>query len=153
MQVDTSLVGSSLPPLASNPHSIELAVDSVSSLGSHPMITRAKAGIFKTRHPVNLGVLRSSGLLSVLLTSTEPKGFKSTAKNPAWLAAMDEEVQALQQNGTWIWSLGLSTLTSWALNGCFALNIFRMDPSSVSRLALLLKVIVDPQFCPFSTCL
>ncbi|RVW80531.1 putative mitochondrial protein [Vitis vinifera] len=37
--------GSSLPPLASSPHSIELAVDSSSSLGSHPMITRAKAGI------------------------------------------------------------------------------------------------------------
>ncbi|RVW53059.1 Retrovirus-related Pol polyprotein from transposon RE1 [Vitis vinifera] len=39
------------------------------------------------------------------------------------------------------WSLGLSTPTSWALNGCFALNIFRMDPLSVSRLVLLLKVI------------
>ena len=38
------------------------------------------------------------------------------------------------------WFLALSTPTSWALNGCFALNIFRMDPSSVSRLALLLKV-------------
>ena len=102
VQVDTSLAGSFLPPLASSPHSIELATDSSSSLGSHPMITRAKAGIFKARHPANLGVLGSSGLLSALLASTEPKGFKSAAKNPAWLAAMDEEVQALQQNGTWI---------------------------------------------------
>ncbi|RVW73295.1 Retrovirus-related Pol polyprotein from transposon RE1 [Vitis vinifera] len=102
VQVDTSLAGSSLPPLASSPHSIEHAADSSSSLGSHPMITRAKAGIFKTRHPANLGVLGSSGLLSALLASTKPKGFKSAAKNPAWLAAMDEEVQALQQNGTWI---------------------------------------------------
>ncbi|RVW29453.1 Retrovirus-related Pol polyprotein from transposon RE1 [Vitis vinifera] len=102
VQVDTSLAGSSLPPLASSPHSIELADDSCSSLGSHPMITRAKAGIFKTGHPANLGVLGSSGLLSDLLASTEPKGFKFAAKNPAWLAAMDEEVQALQQNGTWI---------------------------------------------------
>ncbi|RVW78751.1 Retrovirus-related Pol polyprotein from transposon RE1 [Vitis vinifera] len=96
------LGGSSLPLLASSPHSIELADDSCSSLGSHPMITRAKAGIFKTRHPTNLGVLGSSGLLSDLLASTEPKGFKFAAKNPAWLAAMDEEIQALQQNGTWI---------------------------------------------------
>ncbi|RVW33283.1 Retrovirus-related Pol polyprotein from transposon RE1 [Vitis vinifera] len=102
VQVDTSLAGSSLPPLASSPHSIEHATDSSSSLGSHLMITRAKAGIFKTRHPANLGVLGSSGLLSSLLASTEPKGFKSAAKNPAWLVAMDEEVQALQQNGTWI---------------------------------------------------
>ena len=60
------------------------------------MITRAKAGIFKTRHPANLSVLGSSGLLSALLASIEPKGFKSAAKNPAWLAAVDEEVQALQ---------------------------------------------------------
>ncbi|RVW53058.1 Retrovirus-related Pol polyprotein from transposon RE1 [Vitis vinifera] len=51
------LGGSSLPPLASSPHSIEHAADSSSSLGSHPMITRAKAGIFKTRYPANLGVL------------------------------------------------------------------------------------------------
>uniref|UniRef100_A0A2N9I5H9 Integrase catalytic domain-containing protein n=1 Tax=Fagus sylvatica TaxID=28930 RepID=A0A2N9I5H9_FAGSY len=69
---------------------------------SHPMLTRAKAGIFKTRHPANLALLGSSGLLSALLASTEPKGFKSAAKNPAWLAAMDEEIQALQTNRTWI---------------------------------------------------
>ena len=56
------------------------------------MITRAKAGIFKTLHPVNLSVLGSSELLSTLLASTVPKGFKTAAKNPTWLAAMDEEV-------------------------------------------------------------
>ena len=83
MQVDTSLAGSSLPPSTSDPTSIELAVDSSPSLGSHPMITRAKAGIFKTRHPANLGISGSSGLLSTLLASIEPKGFKSAAKNPA----------------------------------------------------------------------
>ncbi|KAL6329721.1 hypothetical protein AAG906_035369 [Vitis piasezkii] len=32
------------------------------------------------------------------------------------------------------WFLGLSTPTSWALNRCFALNIFRMDLSSVPGL-------------------
>ena len=53
MQVDTSLAGSTLPPSTSNSTSIEPTVDS-SSLGTHPMITRAKAGMFKTRHPVNL---------------------------------------------------------------------------------------------------
>ncbi|XP_068663093.1 uncharacterized mitochondrial protein AtMg00810-like [Aristolochia californica] len=44
----------------------------------------------------------SSGLLSALLISTKPKEFKSAAKNPTWLAAMDEEVRALQNNRTWI---------------------------------------------------
>ena len=71
-------------------------------MGSHYMLTRAKASIFKTRHPANLVALGSSGLLSALLASIEPKGFKSAAKNPAWLAAMDEEIQALQTNLTWI---------------------------------------------------
>jgi hypothetical protein len=75
---------------------------SATSSGSHPMLTRAKVGIFKTRHPAHLSLVESSGLLSALLASTEPKGFKSVAKNPAWLAAMDEEIQALQSNHTWI---------------------------------------------------
>ena len=71
-------------------------------LGSHPMITQAKAGIFKIRHPANLGLVGSSGLFYALFASTEPKRFKSATKNPAWLVAMDEEVQALQNNRTWI---------------------------------------------------
>ena len=83
------------PPVASN-----VAPTPAPPLGSHPMLTRAKAGIFKTRHPANLSVLSSSGLLFALLASTEPKGFKSAVKNPAWLATMDEEVQALQHNRT-----------------------------------------------------
>ena len=66
------------------------------------MLTRAKAGIFKTRQLANLSVLSSSRLLSALLASPEPKGFKSASKNPAWLAAMDKEVQALQHNLTWV---------------------------------------------------
>ncbi|XP_022882253.1 uncharacterized protein LOC111399219 [Olea europaea var. sylvestris] len=66
------------------------------------MITRAKAGIFKTRHQANIGTLGYSGLLCALLISIEPKGFKSTEKNPVWLAATDEETQALQNNRTWI---------------------------------------------------
>ncbi|XP_075666058.1 uncharacterized protein LOC142635884 [Castanea sativa] len=88
-----SLVPTELPPAA------PVADPLVSS---HPMLTRAKAGIFKTRHPANLAFLGSSGLLSALLASNEPKGFKTAAKNPAWLATMDEEVQALQNNHTWI---------------------------------------------------
>ncbi|XP_068645125.1 uncharacterized protein [Aristolochia californica] len=91
--VDPSLPGSTvLPPAASVP---------AISLGSHPMVTRAKAGIFKPRHSADITFSGSAGLLSALLTSTEPKGFKSVAKNPAWLAAMDEEVRVLRENHTW----------------------------------------------------
>ena len=42
----------------------------------------------------------SYGLLFALLASSEPKGFKSATKNPAWVAAMDEQIRALQQNDT-----------------------------------------------------
>lgn len=31
----------------------------------------------------------------------EPKGFKSAAKHPGWIATIDEEIQALQKNHTW----------------------------------------------------
>ncbi|KAF5471807.1 hypothetical protein F2P56_008574 [Juglans regia] len=40
--------------------------------------------------------------MTALVASTEPIGFKSATKNPTWLAAMDEEVQALQTTRTWI---------------------------------------------------
>lgn len=47
----------------------------------HHMTTRARAGIFKPKHRVDLTFV-SSGLLSALFASKEPKGFKSAAKNP-----------------------------------------------------------------------
>ena len=68
----------------------------------HPKITRAKYGIFKTRHLANLGVLGSSGLLSAILASTEPRRFKSTTKNSAQFAVVDEKIRVLQQNDTQI---------------------------------------------------
>ncbi|CAI9758734.1 unnamed protein product [Fraxinus pennsylvanica] len=100
LQVPHSLAGPPSPLLDPRLPPVEAAIDRsapalpstpTSSLGSHPMITRAKAGIFRTRHLADLSILAPSGLLSDLLASTEPKGFKSAAKNPAWLAAMDEE--------------------------------------------------------------
>ena len=63
-------------------------------------------------------------------------------KNLAWVAAIDEEIRALQQMTLGLWFLALPTPTLWALNECFALNICLMDPSSVSRLVLLPKVIL-----------
>ena len=70
------------------------------------------SGIFKTRHPTNLGLLGSSGLLSALIASTEPKGFKYAAKNPAWVATMDEEIRALNKMILGLWFLALPTPTS-----------------------------------------
>ncbi|RVW36119.1 Retrovirus-related Pol polyprotein from transposon RE1 [Vitis vinifera] len=109
LQVNDSLIGPSLPHSDPSPTSLELTTELptpapivATPMASHPMITLAKAGIFKNRHPTNLALLGSSSLLSALLASTKPKGFKYVAKNLAWLAIMDEEVQALQTNRTWI---------------------------------------------------
>ena len=100
---DPSLQHSDPSPAAFMPTKLPpAALVATISMGSYHMLTRAKAGIFKTCHPANLAALGSFGLLSALLASIEPKGFKSAAKNPAWLAAMDEEIQALQTNRTWI---------------------------------------------------
>ena len=54
------------------------------------MITQAKVGILRTRHPTNLGILGSFELFSARLATTQPREFKSTAKSTAWLAAMDD---------------------------------------------------------------
>ena len=89
LHVNDSLTGPSLPHSDPSPTSLELTTElstpapvATALMASHPMITRAKAGIFKNRHMVNLALLGSFGLLSALLASTEPKGFKSVTKNP-----------------------------------------------------------------------
>nr|KAJ0187260.1 hypothetical protein LSAT_V11C900504720 [Lactuca sativa] len=66
------------------------------------MTTRAKAGIFKPRHQLDLAHTSSHALYSTLFAQKDPKGFKSAAKNPKWMLAMHEEMIALQQNDTWV---------------------------------------------------
>ena len=65
------------------------------------MITRGKAGVFKPRSHHALTILSSNQFFQALLVTKEPKGFKSAAKNPKWLSAMDDEILALKRNGTW----------------------------------------------------
>nr|GEU96075.1 putative zinc finger, CCHC-type [Tanacetum cinerariifolium] len=65
---------------------------------SHMMTTRSKTGIFKPRHIADLASFTTHPLHVALSSISEPKGFKTTAKNPQWMAAMNEELQALQQN-------------------------------------------------------
>lgn len=73
----------------------------VDDSNTHPMITRAKAEIFKPRHQANLVHTQTHSLYLALFTEHEPKGFKSASKDPKWLLAMHGEMQALHQNGTW----------------------------------------------------
>lgn len=67
----------------------------------HPMITRAKAGIFKPKHRVDLAHTSAHALYLALFASTDPKGFKSAAKHPHWVTAMHQEIEVLHRNNTW----------------------------------------------------
>ncbi|KAI3673709.1 hypothetical protein L6452_39837 [Arctium lappa] len=73
----------------------------VISDSAHPMITRSKVGTFKPKHRADLASLTTHSLRVALTSTTEPRGFKTAAKDPKWMAAMHEELQALQQNQNW----------------------------------------------------
>ncbi|KAH9667511.1 retrovirus-related pol polyprotein from transposon RE1 [Citrus sinensis] len=60
-----------------------------SSLPSHPMITRAKAGIFKPKSYL------------AATENLEPTSVKSALHDPKWFHAVNEEFDALQRNQTW----------------------------------------------------
>ncbi|KAI3500548.1 hypothetical protein L1887_36372 [Cichorium endivia] len=87
------------PPLPSSNPTDQPAATSAAS--AHPMITRSRDGIFKKKHFVDLASLGNSNLITSLLSTTVPKGFKSAAKHPHWLMAMEEEMSALRSNNTW----------------------------------------------------
>jgi hypothetical protein len=61
-------------------------------LNYRSMFTHVKASIFNTRYHANLTTLCSSNLITALLASTEPKGFKSAAKNPTRIVVTDKEI-------------------------------------------------------------
>ncbi|GKB20618.1 putative zinc finger, CCHC-type containing protein [Tanacetum coccineum] len=73
----------------------------VSATNIHHMTTRSRAEIFKTKHIADLAELSKSALHVALLSHKEPKGYKSTAKNSKWVAAMNNEMPALWSNNTW----------------------------------------------------
>ncbi|KAJ9555163.1 hypothetical protein OSB04_009777 [Centaurea solstitialis] len=83
----------------------------------HPMTTRSRTGSLKPRRILNLSAsaktppctryladfsaLTQHALHVALFSGTEPKGYKSAAKDPGWLSAMQEEIKALQMSHTW----------------------------------------------------
>ncbi|GKC49235.1 putative zinc finger, CCHC-type containing protein [Tanacetum coccineum] len=49
----------------------------------------------------DLAHVSSTPLHQALFATKDPKGYKSAANNPQWLAAMEEEMLALHSNKTW----------------------------------------------------
>ncbi|KAG6414359.1 hypothetical protein SASPL_127081 [Salvia splendens] len=64
----------------------------------HPMVTRARSGIYKRRYPDDLSY---TALLSALVASSQPRGIKSATKSPAWSSAMQEEINSIHAYDTW----------------------------------------------------
>ncbi|KAL6334726.1 hypothetical protein AAG906_021385 [Vitis piasezkii] len=71
-----------------------------------PLLHRSRPllenGIFKPRLYHAMHISSSSQLFQALLALKEPRGFKSAAKHPEWLSAMDDEIHALKKNDTWV---------------------------------------------------
>lgn len=106
---------------------------------SHPMVTRSKAGIFKPRNLVDLA---STALLSALTSTSELRGFKSAIKHPKCLSAMQEEIDALRVNDTWIWCLVLRTRTLLVQNGSSIQSFTLMGLLNDTRLNLWHRVLL-----------
>ncbi|KAD3337749.1 hypothetical protein E3N88_33269 [Mikania micrantha] len=51
-------------------------------ISGHPMITRAKAGIFRPKHQADFATLTTHALHVALTSATEPRGFKTASKDP-----------------------------------------------------------------------
>ncbi|GJU66920.1 uncharacterized mitochondrial protein-like protein [Tanacetum coccineum] len=89
----------SSPPLP--PPAPQQSLVSAPTSSSHPMITRAKAGIFKPRHLADLSQLNHLPLHSALYATTDPTSFKTAERDPKWVKAMKQELDALHKNNTW----------------------------------------------------
>lgn len=66
----------------------------------HHMNTHYKSIRIKKCYNLDFSCIAFHGLYVSLLSDHPPKRFKSTAKNPKWLAAMHEEMDALKHNNT-----------------------------------------------------
>jgi transposase InsO family protein len=91
--VQTTLA-SPLPPVNTNDPTIPTSATITNPTPplQHHMQTRSKHGIFKPK---------VSYAAHIDYTTTEPTSYTNASKHSQWCTAMDEEFQALQQQGTW----------------------------------------------------
>nr|GFB19471.1 ribonuclease H-like domain-containing protein [Tanacetum cinerariifolium] len=76
-----------------NSHTPILINNSSKSMPTHPMVTRAKAGIFK---------LLERMICHVTTTSTIPRSHVHALRDPNWKEVMLDEYNALITNETWV---------------------------------------------------
>ncbi|KAD6796557.1 hypothetical protein E3N88_07453 [Mikania micrantha] len=87
------------PSQPTTPPSSPIPPPSPPPIPTHPMITRAKSGIFKPQHRADLSI--NTPLHHALVAHTDPKTVKTAIKDPIWVNAMQQELHALSLNNTW----------------------------------------------------
>ena len=65
------------------------------------MHTRCKSDIFRPKHRVDHFITTTYQLHHVLFSSKEPRGFRTTSKDPSWSQAMHDELRALHDQEPW----------------------------------------------------
>ncbi|KAM2231636.1 hypothetical protein ACFX1S_015876 [Malus domestica] len=84
------------PAVSFGPDTLQVVLE-VPPLNLHPMQTRSKSGIIKTK--ALLATIQESACTDLSLI--EPTSYKTAMKDPTWLKAMQEEIDALHKQGTW----------------------------------------------------
>ncbi|GJR41475.1 ribonuclease H-like domain-containing protein [Tanacetum coccineum] len=81
------------PPIPDTNHTISHTNNPTQSVSMHPMVTRAKAGIFKPLECMNC---------HVTTTSRSTQSHVHALQDPNWKEAVLDEYNALITNGTWV---------------------------------------------------
>ena len=69
----------------------------IPDMNVHPMQTRSKSGVIRQKACFTASTNASVFDFSLI----EPTGYKVALKSPVWLAAMQEEIDALKSQDTW----------------------------------------------------
>ncbi|KAL6269518.1 hypothetical protein ACE6H2_026429 [Prunus campanulata] len=77
----------------------EISAPSIPSGNTHHMQTRAKSGISKQNPFPDYQCYHTT--IPVISAADEPSSYRMAAQSPAWVKAMQEELEALQMQGTW----------------------------------------------------
>ncbi|GJU79735.1 ribonuclease H-like domain-containing protein [Tanacetum coccineum] len=89
--------------------------NSSQTMSTHPMVTRAKAGIFKPLERMNCHVTTTSPL---------PRSHVHALRDPNWKEAMLDEYNALITNGTWVLVPRPANVNVFAMTDLGSLNYF-----------------------------
>ncbi|VVA37944.1 PREDICTED: Retrovirus-related Pol poly from transposon, partial [Prunus dulcis] len=98
-QLEVLLPFESASSLMDNSGPLPAQVHPANSMNNHPMQTRSKSGIVQSKKFPEFSSFHTH--LTSISEPDTPSYFKQALGDPAWKQAMTEEIQALDQQGTW----------------------------------------------------